>query len=75
VGFGGEFDHFLIFFEMAKVKGKPSIHFKFYPSYIEEEDFVNLIKDNWSPLDGVRSESASIQFVENLKKIKYKVVA
>lgn len=46
IGSGGDSDHFHIFLEMSKVGNKPPSPFKYNPSWLEEKEFVTLLKEN-----------------------------
>jgi hypothetical protein len=52
----------------------PPSPFKFNPSLLEEEDFVNFLKKQWNHFDASQRESTSIQFAHNLNFVK-KVVS
>jgi hypothetical protein len=41
---------------MVGVGNNPSISFKFNPSWLDEKDFVNMVKENWMPFDHNRRE-------------------
>jgi hypothetical protein len=69
VSSGGESDHFPVLLEMASAEKQPPIPFKLNPGWLEEEDFVNMVKDQWEPFDGSLKELASLQFAANLKKV------
>jgi hypothetical protein len=51
VGSGGESDHHPIFLEVAGNTRKPTSPFKFYSSWLKEEEFINLVKELWNPIN------------------------
>jgi hypothetical protein len=55
---------------MWKDKNKPPRPFKFNPIWFEDEEFVNIVKDEWSHFSPSVHELAMFQFVENLKIVK-----
>jgi hypothetical protein len=68
VGTGGESDHYPIFLEVAGNTRKPTSPFKFNSSWLKEEEFINLVKELWIPLN--QDERAVVQFANNLKTLK-----
>jgi hypothetical protein len=42
--------------------------FKFNSTWLKEEDFLNLVKEVWIPMD--RRDRVAVQFVQNLKRLK-----
>ena len=49
---------------------KPSIPFKFNSSWMEDEEYNDLLKSIWPPYDISRIDSTCIQFLNNLKSLK-----
>ena len=47
VGNGGEFDHFLVFFQILNRGIHLKSPFKFNPHWLENEDLVKSLKDSW----------------------------
>jgi len=47
---GNESNHLLVLFQMAREECKPPSLFKFNSSWLEDEDFVRLVKANGSHL-------------------------
>jgi hypothetical protein len=50
--------------------GNPPSPFKMNPKWLKEEDFIQKIKESWTPFDDTLNESTTIQFHQNLKKVK-----
>jgi hypothetical protein len=67
---GGESDHMPIILEIVGGPKNPTSPYKFNPTWIEDDSFKALVSENWIPYDVSSGTSASIQFVENLKRIK-----
>jgi hypothetical protein len=57
---GGESSHFSILLEMGKVGKKPPNPFKFNPSWLENEVFINIVKENQISLKSSKRETMSI---------------
>jgi len=55
---------------MSSMGRKSPSPFKFNPTWLEEEYFVNLVKEKWVPYDGSSNVSATLPFEDNLKRIK-----
>jgi hypothetical protein len=68
VGSGGESDHDPIFMEVAVNTRKPTSPFKFNSAWMKEEEFINLVKETWIPLN--QDERETVQFARNLKTLK-----
>ena len=49
---------------------KPPSPFKFNPVWLEHEDYREMVKENWNPLENQSSESCTYQMNENLTTIK-----
>jgi hypothetical protein len=72
VGSGGESDHHPIFLEVAGRPKKPASPFKFNSSWLQEEDFLNLVKEIWVPIG--QEDRVVVQFAQNLKRLKKAIV-
>lgn len=48
----------------------PSTPLKFSPLWLEEEDFISLVKKTWKHLDSSYIASLMSQFAENLLEVK-----
>jgi hypothetical protein len=59
IGSGGESDHFPIFLEVRKGNLKPTSPFKFNNTWIKDESFINLVKDNWTPYNPLAPKSTT----------------
>jgi len=70
IGSGGHSDHFPIFLELRKGPPTPASPLKFNKTWLKDESFIKLIKDNWVPFDLRAPSSAAFQFSENIKKLK-----
>ena len=68
VGYGGESDHHLIFLEVEGRSKKPTSPFKFISAWLKEEEFLDLVKEIWTPLH--QGDQDVVQFARNLKRIK-----
>jgi hypothetical protein len=55
---------------VEKEMRKPTSPFKFNSEWIKEESYTELVKTHWVPFDASSGEPTTIQFVENLKKVK-----
>jgi len=53
-------DHFPIVLELIKDGEKTMAHFKYNPSWYEEEDFQRLVKDNWKHYEEGLGEISSV---------------
>jgi hypothetical protein len=73
IGSGGISDHYPIFFEFRQGPKNPASPFKFNKTWLEDESFINLVKENWIPFHLDSHQSTTFHFVENLKRIKEKV--
>jgi hypothetical protein len=63
-------NHLPIMFYLGSRMEKLLAPFKFSHMWLQEEDFVNLIKNSWIPLSVERPSSYMHQFVENITIIK-----
>jgi hypothetical protein len=63
-------DHHPIFLEFRQGSEKPTGPFKFNKSWLEDDSFLEMIKDHWIHLRQDLSQSTTFQFVENMKRIK-----
>jgi hypothetical protein len=70
VEFGGDFDHFPILMEILGSLKKLASPFKFNPAWLLDESFQILVKENWIVFDDSLGMPTSIQFVDNIKRIK-----
>jgi hypothetical protein len=70
VGSGGESDHSPILLEAVEEKKKPTDPFNFNSSWLKEESFIDLVKQNWDPYDPRLGKVTKVQFATNLKKVK-----
>ena len=66
----GEYDHFLVFFEINDGSKKSPRPFKFDSNQLLYEGFVKLIKQSLTIYDNSSQESPSSHFANNLKKIR-----
>jgi len=66
----GEFDHFPIVLEMEIVGKRLGNLFKFNIGWLEEANFVKMVKYLWIPYNDNLRESSLLQFSYNLKNIK-----
>jgi hypothetical protein len=48
----------------------PSAPLKFIPLWLEEEDFISLVKETWKHLDSSSIASLMSQFTNDLVKVK-----
>jgi len=48
--------------------------FKFNSNWLKEDNFQKLVKSNWTPLQNSRETLTTVQFMDNLKKIKNLVI-
>jgi hypothetical protein len=70
IGFGGLLDHHPIFLEFRQGFEKPTNPFKFNKNWLEDDSFLELIKDHWIPFRQDSPQSTTFQFTENMKRIK-----
>jgi hypothetical protein len=70
IGSGGESDHSPVWFVVEGGPQKPTSPFKFNSTWLKDEGFQKLVKSNWTPLQDTNGTSTTIQFMDNLKKIK-----
>jgi hypothetical protein len=68
-------DHTPIFLELGCPDGKPSMPFKYNSSWVDLEEFQNLITGNWLPYQDTINESTYSQFVASMHKLKKKVAS
>ena len=71
VGSGGQSNHSPIFFEIKKGPINPPSHLKFNKIWLQDESFKNLFLSHWNPTVGANVRSAALQFVDNIKRLKY----
>jgi hypothetical protein len=72
IGFGGISDHFPIFLELRQGSSKPPSPFKFNRTWLTDDSFINLVRENWIPFLQESTLSTASHFIENLKRIKAK---
>jgi hypothetical protein len=72
IGFGGISDHVPIFLELRQGPRKPASPFKFNKTWLTNDSFINLVRENWIPFHQESNQSTTSHFVENLKRIKAK---
>jgi hypothetical protein len=63
-------DHYPIFLEFRQGFEKPTIPFKFNKTWLEDDSFLELIKEHWIPFRRDLPQSTTFQFTENLKRLK-----
>lgn len=51
IGSSCDFDHHPIFIELKGGSRKPGSHFKFNPSCLKEDSYIQLVKDTWIPFN------------------------
>jgi hypothetical protein len=68
VGMRGDSDHHPVFLEVSRRPKKPMSPFKFNSAWLQEEDFLNLVKEVWIPIG--QEGRVAVQFVQNLKRLK-----
>jgi hypothetical protein len=73
IGNGGISYHYPIFFEFRQGPKKPASPFKFNKTCLEDESFINLVKENLTPFHLDNHQSTTFHFAENLKRIKEKL--
>ena len=67
---GRDSNHYPIWLEHDFGPKKPASPFKFNTTWLEDEVFQNLVKKNWMAFDPVVDPPTTIQFVENIKRIR-----
>jgi hypothetical protein len=70
VEIGGIFNHMPIVLEVSKLGGMSPSTMKFNKDCLKEEDYKNLVMDNWCPLDEESRISHMLHFVKTLKNKK-----
>ena len=70
IGLGGELDHMPIFLEIAKDGRKALSPLKFNTNWLEEEDYLIIIKESWVNFNEASRVLATIQFDWNLARVK-----
>jgi hypothetical protein len=66
-------DHVPIFLELGRSEGKPSSPFKYSSTWVELEEFRNLIQENWTPYQSNSNIFPSVHLVSGLRRLKEKV--
>jgi len=62
-----------MFIQFSKEDLKWPSPFNVNPSWLEGEDFVNLVKEEWKIFYASKRESIGIRFSQNLKHVKNEV--
>jgi len=62
--------HSIVLLHIEKRDNKPHGPFKFNHTWLEDEDFINLVSQNWRKYDSSLEDSTMYQFAKNLKKVK-----
>ena len=63
-------DHNLVFTQVLNKDSRPRSPFKLNASWLEDEDFVSLLKSSWTGFSDNLEISPATHFALNLKKIK-----
>jgi hypothetical protein len=74
VGCGGVSNHSPIWIELIRGPKKPASHFKFNSSWLADENFQKIFKENWIPFEQGSNIPTSIHVASNLKCIKQMVI-
>jgi hypothetical protein len=72
ISYGGISDHCPIFLEIRKGSNKPPSPFKFNRTWLTDDSFTKLVRENWSPFSQEINCSVATHFVKNLQTIKGK---
>jgi hypothetical protein len=72
IGYGGISDHCPIFLEIRKGSNKPPSPFKFNRTWLTDDSFTKLVRENWSPFTLESNCMVGAHFVKNLQRIKAK---
>jgi hypothetical protein len=72
IGHGGISDHYPIFLEIRTGMDKPPSPFKFNRTWLSDETFLKLVKENCRIYDPESNKVAGLHFVKNLPIIKEK---
>ena len=72
IGHGGISDHYSIFLELRTGMDKPPSPFKFNRTWLNDDTFLKLVKENWRVYNPGSTEVARLHFVKNLRIIKEK---
>ena len=70
IGSGGDLDHNSVFMQLLSKDSRPHSPFKFNAFWLEDEDFVSLLKSSWTVFSDNLELSHVSHFALNLKKIK-----
>ena len=70
IGSGGDSDHNPDFMQFLTKESRPRSPFKFNASWLEDEDFVALLKSTWIGFSDNLEISPAAHFTSNLNKIK-----
>jgi hypothetical protein len=57
IEYGGDLNHMIVLIQITKEDPKPSSPFKFNHYWLEEDEFVNLVKKEWKHFDVSQRES------------------
>jgi hypothetical protein len=72
IGHGGISDHYPIFFELRKGANKPPSPFKFNRTWLNDDTFLKLVWENWTPFNPESNSTVGLHFVKNLQRLKEK---
>jgi hypothetical protein len=72
ISYGGISYHYPIFLEIRKGSNKPPSRFKFNRTWLTDDCFTKLVRENWSPFSQEINCSLATHFVKNLQTIKGK---
>jgi len=72
IGYGSISDHNQFFIENRKGLNKPPIPFKLNMTWLTDDSFTKLVRENWSPFSQENNCSVAAHFVKNLQRIKGK---
>jgi hypothetical protein len=70
IGYGGISDHCPNFLEIRKGSNNPPIPFKCNRTWLTNDSFTKLVRENWSPFSQEINFSVATHFVKNLQTIK-----
>lgn len=70
VGSEGEYDHSPIYLELKGSDPKPTNPFKMKSSWLKEDNFLTLVKENWKEFDSLIEDTIVKQFEGFIKLIK-----
>ena len=67
---GGLLDHTPITLSITKSEEKPPAPFKFNLNWLDCEEYWELLKKSWKPIEVQSTKGCMFQIMENLSKIK-----